>query len=140
MMKKMVSMLLLISSLICNAENNKKIEIVYLTANAYCPSVEQIEIHTKQVVDSLFGKEKDNGTIIEKKLNIFDDKNQDFIHKWEISTNGLVFIVSNGDKKEKVDLNDFAFSYVPSDITYYKKELENKIKSILNNNITIDYK
>lgn len=133
MMKKTLSLLLLLSSLVIKAESNKSIEIVYLTANAYCPSVEQIETYTKQVVDSLFSAEKRAGTIIESKLNIFEEKNQDFIHKWEISTNGLVIIVTTGEKKEKLDLNDFAFSYVPSDIPFFKKELENKINLILNN-------
>ena len=110
----------------------KRIEVIYLTANAYCHSVEQIEKEAKSVIDSLFVTEKNSGTIVERKLNIMEEANQDFIHKYEISTNGLIFLVHDNEKCEKIDLNDFAFSNVPSDIPAFKKGLAGKIQDILN--------
>lgn len=120
----------LLSFLSVKAE--RKIEVIYLTANAYCPSVEQIEREAKVVIDSLYKTEKENGVIIERKLNIMEDANQDFIHKWEISTNGLVLLVHDNATCEKVDLNDFAFSNVPSDIPFFKNGFAEKIKDLLN--------
>ncbi len=126
---KLLLFLGLLISFSCKAE--KSIDVIYLTANAYCPSVEEIEREAKSVIDSLFIVEKTNGTIIERKLNIMEEANQDFIHKWEISTNGLVLLVHNNGVTEKVDLNDFAFSNVPSDIPFFKKGFAEKIKEIL---------
>ncbi|MBO4332866.1 MAG: hypothetical protein J5875_06835 [Paludibacteraceae bacterium] len=115
-----------------SANAEKKIEVIYLTANAYCPSVEQIENEAKTVIDSLYKTEKANGTIIERKLNIMEEANQDFIHKWEISTNGLILLVHDDNTTKKVDLNDFAFSNVPSDIPFFKNGFAEKIKEALN--------
>lgn len=131
MKKRLLLLFMLICPLLCKAETKDKIEIIYLTANAYCPSVEQIENEAKKVIDSLYVNEKKNGTIIESKLNIMEEKNQDFIHKWEISTNGLIFLVTRNGITEKVDLNDFAFSNVPSDIPFFKEGLAKNISTIL---------
>lgn len=132
-MKRYFLLFLLLTMQIVNsiAEEKQRINVVYLTANAYCPSVEQIENATKAVLDSLYKKEKASGVIVEKKLNIMEDANQDFIHKWEISTNGLVLLVQDNENTNKVDLNDFAFSNVPSDVPFFKKGFATKIDSIL---------
>lgn len=130
-MKKALLFIIFIATCITSALAENTIEVVYLTANAYCPSVEQIAKETKTVLDSLYTKEKETGIITESTYNIMEEKNQDFIHKWEICTNGLILLVHRDDKCEKVDLNDFAFSNVPSDTPYFRKEFANKINVIL---------
>ncbi len=117
--------LALLSSISVWSQN--RIEVVYLTANAYCPSVDQIEFETKYVLEYEYKAYKDAGIITESRLNIFDESSQEFVRKWEISTNGIIIILHSNKGAQKIDLIDMAFSNVPSDIPNYRKEFSNTI-------------
>lgn len=124
-------LVLLLCLLASKVVATNKITIYYLTANEYCPSVEMIEKETKTIIDSLYSKEKAEGIIEEKTLNILLPENKDFTSKWEIYTNGLIFLVTKDNQTSKVDLNDFAFTNVPGNIPYFKEGLVKKINQIL---------
>ena len=128
-MKKILALLLCLLTSKVVASN--QITIYYLTANEYCPSVEMIEKETKNIIDSLYSKEKTDGIIEEKTLNILLPENKDFTSKWEIYTNGLIFLVTKDSQISKVDLNDFAFTNVPGNIPNFKEGLIKQINQIL---------
>lgn len=129
-MKKIIlSTVLLFIMLNINAQ--KRIDIYYLTANAYCPSVDQIENETKVVLDSLFKAELADSSIVTHKINIMEPTNKEFVNKWNIYTNGLLFLYTKDGNTTKIDMNDFAFTNVPGDIPNYHKELAKQIKDLL---------
>lgn len=111
--------------------NLRKLEIYYLTASEECPSVREIAYYTKQVVDSLYSSEIKSGTIVEKTINILETENQNFCDKWQIYTNGLMFLAYDITGARKIDMNDFAFSHVPSDINEFKRGIEKEINMFL---------
>ena len=110
------------------------IDVYYLSANAYCPSVEMIENEAKSVLSEYYKEELENKTIQEKHLNIMEDSSKNFTSKWEIYTNGLILLVEKDTLTFKVDLNDFAFTNIPARPNEFKQGLKTTIDGLLENN------
>ena len=128
-MKKIIVLISLFVPLCLLAATH--IEVYYLTANAYCPSVEEIEHETQTVLENEFKQQLTDSTIVTKKFNIFDPSWQDFTRKWEISTNGIMLLAYENGEPRKIDLNEIAFSNVPSDVDNYRKTIKDTIYKLL---------
>ena len=126
-------LLLLTQLIICQflLANNTVLEIYYFYSDHYCPSDEQIQLETKKVVESAFAKELEEGKIVLKNLNFMAPENQAIAEKFEIGWSSLIFNKKENGKEEVINLNDFAFTNVPSDPEKFKTGLEQKIKELL---------
>ena len=129
----MAKYLLLFFLLFCSFVNAEQhIDIYYLTARDSCPTVNLIEKITNNILQQNYDYEIQNKIIVKHKINIFENKNQEFVKKWDIYTNGIMLLHSINNDTTKLDLNDLAFSNIPSDSANYKKEFIKLIEEFLN--------
>jgi len=111
--------------------NNTVLEIYYFYSDHHCISDEQIQLETKTVVESVFAKELEEGKIVLKYLNFMSPENQAIAEKFEIGWSSLIFNKKENENEEVINLNDFAFTNVPSNPEKFKTGLEQKIKELL---------
>ena len=126
-------LLLFVSLIACQflSANETVIEIYYFYSDHYCPSDVQIQQETRTIVESAFAKELEEGKIVLKYLNFMSPENQVVAEKFEIGWSSLIINKRGNGQEEAINMNDFAFTNVPSNPEKFKAGLEEKIRELL---------
>lgn len=107
------------------------IEVLYFHGSQRCITCRAIESNTLALLDSLYTKEKADGKIVFRVIDISDEKNEKIADKYEVTWSSL-FV--NGWKKGKESVNnmtEFGFSYAKNSPDEFKKGLKDKIDQML---------
>src|SRR5574344_1790058 len=107
------------------------IQVLYFHGSQRCITCRAIESNTLALLDSLYTKEKADGKIVFRVIDISDEKNEKIADKYEVTWSSL-FV--NGWKKGKESVNnmtEFGFSYAKNSPDDFKKGLKDKIDQML---------
>ena len=125
-----ISILLLMSSLICNAQTAKKekavsgnqIEAYYFHNSVRCETCRTVEAQAKADLLNLYGDQ-----VTFKALNLEDDANKVIAEKLKIS--GQTLLIVKGDKQ--LNLTNEGFLYARNNPEKFKSILKEKVDRLL---------
>ena len=125
-----ISIVLLMSSLICNAQTAKKettvsgnqIEAYYFHNTTRCVTCKTVEAETKADLENLYG-----GQVSFKALNLEDDATKAIAEKLQVSGQTLL-IVKGG---QKINLTNEGFMYARTNPVKFKKIIKEKVDKLL---------
>ena len=107
------------------------IEVLYFHGAQRCITCRAIEANTVALLDSLYSKEKENGKIIFKVIDISKKENEQIADKYEVTWSSL-FVNGWKDRKETVNnLTEFSFSNARKSPDKFKEEIKNKVDELL---------
>ena len=140
-MKKIVKLLLLLT-IIVNAgfvqaqtkapgKNKPRCKVYYFHPNERCPIDQAIEENTRKLMQTDFGKNIKDGTIIFQVLNTDDKANAKIVAKFDINAQALYIVKTEKGKEIKTDLTEFAFSYGQNNPGKFKTRLKEEIMDAL---------
>lgn len=116
------------------AVNSNRIEVLYFHGTQRCITCRAIEKHTKELLDSLYSNELENGTIVYRTIDISKKENEDIANKYEVTWSSLFINKWNNNKEQVNNLTDYVFSYAKGQPDTFKAGLEDKIAELQNNN------
>ncbi|WP_334168553.1 nitrophenyl compound nitroreductase subunit ArsF family protein [Phocaeicola paurosaccharolyticus] len=107
------------------------IEVLYFHGSQRCITCRAIESNTLALLDSLYTKEKADGKIVFRVIDISDEKNEKIADKYEVTWSSL-FVNGWKNGKESVNnMTEFGFSYAKNSPDEFKKGLKDKIDQML---------
>ncbi|HCY42184.1 MAG TPA: hypothetical protein DHV48_12655 [Prolixibacteraceae bacterium] len=123
-----ISIVLLMSSFICNAQTQKKevtaatqIEAYYFHNAARCVTCKTVEAEAKADLESLYGSQ-----VTFKALNLEDDATKPIAKKLDVS--GQTLLVVKGNKK--VNLTNEGFMYARTNPKKFKSVIKEKVDAL----------
>ncbi len=112
-------------------KQSNRIEVLYFHGAQRCITCRAIEANTVALLDSLYSKEKENGKIIFKVIDISKKENEHITDKYEVTWSSL-FVNGWKDGKETVNnLTEFSFSNVRNAPDKFKEGIKSKIEELL---------
>jgi len=112
-------------------KQSNRIEVLYFHGAQRCITCRAIEANTVALLDSLYSKEKENGKIIFKVIDISKKENEQIADKYEVTWSSL-FVNGWKDGKETVNnLTEFSFSNVRNAPDKFKEGIKSKIDELL---------
>lgn len=112
-------------------KQSNHIEVLYFHGAQRCITCRAIEANTVALLDSLYSKEKENGKIIFKVIDISKKENEQIADKYEVTWSSL-FVNGWKDGKETVNnLTEFSFSNVRNAPDKFKEGIKSKIEELL---------
>lgn len=112
-------------------KQSNHIEVLYFHGAQRCITCRAIEANTVALLDSLYSKEKENGKIIFKVIDISKKENEQIADKYEVTWSSL-FVNGWKDRKENVNnLTEFSFSNVRNAPDKFKEGIKSKIDELL---------
>ena len=107
------------------------IEVLYFHGSQRCITCRAIESNTIALLDSIYSKEKADGKIVFRVIDISDEKNEKIADKYEVTWSSL-FVNGWKNGKESVNnMTEFGFSYAKNSPDEFKKGLKDKIDQML---------
>ena len=112
-------------------KQSNHIEVLYFHGAQRCITCRAIEANTVALLYSLYSKEKENGKIIFKVIDISKKENEQIADKYEVTWSSL-FVNGWKDGKETVNnLTEFSFSNVRNAPDKFKEGIKSKIDELL---------
>lgn len=112
-------------------KQSNRIEVLYFHGAQRCITCRAIEANTVALLDSLYSKEKENGKIIFKVIDISKKENEQIADKYEVTWSSL-FVNGWKDRKETVNnLTEFSFSNARNAPDKFKEGIKSKIDELL---------
>jgi len=124
-----ISIVLLMSSFICNAQSAKKetavsgnqIEAYYFHNSARCVTCKTVESEAKADLENLYGDQ-----VIFKALNLEDDATKPIAEKLKVS--GQTLLIVKGD--QKINLTNEGFMYARTNPAKFKSIIKEKVDAL----------
>ena len=123
-----ISIMMLMSGFICNAQTEKKetaatsqIEAYYFHNSSRCVTCKTVEAEAKADLESLYGSQ-----VVFKALNLEDDATKSIAKKLDVS--GQTLLVVKGDKK--VNLTNEGFMYARTNPKKFKSIIKEKVDAL----------
>ena len=107
------------------------IEVLYFHGSQRCITCRAIESNTLALLDSLYTKEKADGKIVFRVIDISDEKNEKIADKYEVTWSSLFVNGWNNGKESVNNMTEFGFSYAKNSPDEFKKGLKDKIDQML---------
>ena len=110
---------------------SNRIEVLYFYGAQRCITCRSIEANTAALLDSLYSKEKADGKIVYKTIDISEKENEAIVDKYEVTWSSL-FVNGWKDGKESVNnMTEFSFSNARNNPEKFKEGIKNKIDELL---------
>lgn len=106
------------------AQSENKIEVIDFYSTHRCVTCLKIEDNTKQLLESSFKKEMDNGVITFLTLNVDEKANYEMAERYEAASTALFLNVVKDGKEKHIDLTEFAFMKA-----FDEEEFANELKA-----------
>lgn len=144
-MRKLLYLLIAMQALVaCGNASNKKtgenraeeipadrIEVLYFHGARRCVTCRAIEANTVALLDSLYSKEKAEGKIVYKVIDISRKENEAIADKYEVAWSSL-FVNGWKDGKENANnMTGFGFSHAKNAPDKFKEGIKSKIDELL---------
>lgn len=118
------------SKTIATSESMNKIEVIDFYGTHRCVTCEAIEANAKYTVDTYYAKEKENGTVIFRTVNVDEDANYAIAERFEAAGTALFLNIIKNGKETHIDLTNFAFSKGKK-----KEVFSQELKSMIDNEL-----
>ena len=110
---------------------SNRIEVLYFHGAQRCVTCRAIETNTITLLDSLYSKEKANGKIVFKVIDISKKENEQIADKYEVTWSSL-FVNGWKDGKENANnMTEFSFSNARNAPDKFKEGIKSKIDELL---------
>jgi ATP-dependent protease HslVU (ClpYQ) ATPase subunit len=107
------------------------LDVYYTHSTNRCAGCRAIEKETMQTLNSQFKQQMENGEIAVHIVNIDLKKNKEIVDEFEVWGSSL-FIVKNGDTKNRTDLTKEGFAMARTKPEEFHKVVAGSIKKLLN--------
>ena len=106
-------------------------EVLYFHGKKRCATCMAIEKNTKDVIETQFADELENGTVIFRIIDISEPENEKIADKYEVTWSSL-FVSQWKDGKETYEnLTEYAFANARTSPDIFKSGLTEKINELL---------
>lgn len=112
-------------------DTGDRVEVLYFHAKQRCATCMAIEKNTKDVIETQFADELENGTVIFRIIDISEPENEKIADKYEVTWSSL-FVSQWKDGKETYEnLTEYAFANARTSPETFKSGLTEKINELL---------
>ena len=108
-----------------------RVEVFYFHPTERCPIDQSIEDNTRKLMQTTYARQVKEGTILLKIINTDDKSQAKTVSRFDINTQALYLVSTQGGKEVKNDLTHFAFSLGLSNPVRFKSELKDEIDKLL---------
>lgn len=109
-----------------------RVEIIYFHGKQRCPTCMAIENCTREVVNSIFANELENGKLVFKVVDISTPDGEQLADKYEVTWSSLFVNKWKNGKETCNNLTEFGFGNARKNPDRFKKGLADKIRQSLN--------
>lgn len=112
-------------------DTGDRVEVLYFHGKQRCATCMAIEKNTKDVIETQFADELENGTVIFRIIDISEPENEKIADKYEVTWSSL-FVSQWKDGKETYEnLTEYAFANARTSPETFKSGLTEKINELL---------
>lgn len=112
-------------------DTGDRVEVLYFHGKQRCATCMAIEKNTKDVIETQFADELENGTVIFRIIDISEPENEKIADKYEVTWSSL-FVSRWKDGKETYEnLTEYAFANARTSPETFKSGLTEKINELL---------
>jgi hypothetical protein len=140
-MKKLLMIFALITGLMsCGGGDNTatakspekdRVEVIYFHGKQRCATCMAIEKNAKEVVNTLFTNELENGTVVFKTVDISTPEGEKIADRYEVTWSSLFVNKWKGGKETRNNMTEFGFGNARKNPDGFKKGLADKIRQLL---------
>lgn len=113
-----------------NTENDR-VEVVYFHGKQRCPTCMAIENRTREVIDSVFADELQNGTLIFRIVDISTPEGEQLADRYEVSWSSLFVSRWKDGEESRNNMTEFGFANARNNPDTFKTGLGEKIREAL---------
>lgn len=113
-----------------NTENDR-VEVVYFHGKQRCPTCMAIENRTREVIDSVFADELQNGTLIFRIVDISTPEGEQLADRYEVSWSSLFVNRWKDGLESRNNMTEFGFANARNNPDTFKTGLGEKIREAL---------
>nr|WP_321376620.1 nitrophenyl compound nitroreductase subunit ArsF family protein [uncultured Bacteroides sp.] len=131
------SLLIILGSFSCNAQNNKKqntaktasskVEVYYFHFTRRCMTCNAVETESKKSLQNLYPEQVKKGAITFKSINLDDKSSESLANKCQASGQSLLIIKGN----KRTDLTSQGFMYARNNPDKLKQEIKKVVDPLL---------
>lgn len=140
-MKKLLLIFALITGLMSCAGREKtadapttetdRVEVIYFHGKQRCATCKAIENRTKEVVNSMFANELQNGALVIRTIDISTPEGEQLADKYEVAWSSLFVNRWENGKETRNNMTEFGFGNARNNPEVFKTELADKIRESL---------
>ncbi len=142
-MKVILLLTMCLSLFACGNKNTKEnksqekqsqkdhVEVLYFHGKQRCITCAAIEKNTKEVVESQFADELENGTLVFKSIDISQSENEEITNKYEVTWSSLFITKWKEGKDTTENLTEYAFAKAFSAPDTFRTNVTQKIRQLL---------
>ncbi len=106
---------------------NDFVEVLYFHGKQRCITCRSIEQNTKELLDSLFAQQMQEGKVVYRVIDISKKKYEQIAEKYEVTWSSLILVHHEKGKETAENLTEFAFGYSRTQPEVFKAEVSKKI-------------
>ena len=140
-MKKLLLIFALITGLMSCAGREKtsdapttetdRVEVIYFHGKQRCATCKAIENRTKEVVNSMFANELQNGALVIRTIDISTPEGEQLADKYEVAWSSLFVNRWENGKETRNNMTEFGFGNARNNPEVFKTGLADKIRESL---------
>lgn len=140
-MKKLLMIFALITGLMSCADREKtadapttetdRVEVIYFHGKQRCATCKAIENCTKEVVNSMFANELQNGALVIRTIDISTPEGEQLADKYEVAWSSLFVNRWENGKETRNNMTEFGFGNARNNPEVFKTGLADKIRESL---------
>lgn len=140
-MKKLLLIFALITGLMSCAGGEKtadaptaetdRVEVIYFHGKQRCATCKAIENRTKEVVNSMFANELQNGALVIRTIDISTPEGEQLADKYEVAWSSLFVNRWENGKETRNNMTEFGFGNARNNPEVFKTGLADKIRESL---------
>ena len=108
-----------------------RVEVIYFHGKQRCATCMAIEKNAKEVVNTLFTNELENGTVVFKTVDISPPEGEKIADRYEVTWSSLFVNKWKGGKETRNNMTEFGFGNARKNPDGFKKGLADKIRQLL---------
>lgn len=108
-----------------------RVEVIYFHGKQRCATCMAIEKNAKEVVNTLFTNEQENGTVVFKTVDISTPEGEKIADRYEVTWSSLFVNKWKGGKETRNNMTEFGFGNARKNPDGFKKGLADKIRQLL---------
>ena len=108
-----------------------RVEVIYFHGKQRCATCMAIEKNAKEVVNTLFTNELENGTVVFKTVDISTPEGEKIADRYEVTWSSLFVNNWKGGKETRNNMTEFGFGNARKNPDGFKKGLADKIRQLL---------
>lgn len=112
-------------------ETNTEIEVIYFYGKQRCVTCKKMEMFAREVVDKDFVRQKEEGKISFKSIDINTPEGEEIADMFEVASSALFIVDNNPENPQKIDMTPFGFKNAKNNQEVFKQGLVDKINSLL---------